>query len=93
MEKLDIRSSIVSAEEVFLSLQSAKQTILQGLEVQTDRKLQGCLVKAEELIKQLHLLDMQANPGDYGKPQQEAPSEEDDAQPDSQGACQTTESV
>lgn len=65
MEKLDIRSVIVLSEEVFMSIRNAKQMILQGLEVQTDRKLQGSLVKAEELIKRLHLLDQQANPDDY----------------------------
>ena len=65
MEKLDIRSIIVVAEELFLSIQNAKQTNLQGLEVQTDRKLQGGLVKGDELIKRLHMLDQKANPGDY----------------------------
>jgi hypothetical protein len=65
MEKLDVRKSIVLAEEVFVVLRDAKQLILQGLEVQTDRKLQGGLVKAEELIKELWLLDQQANPDDY----------------------------
>jgi len=65
MEKLDIRSIIVLAEELFLSTQSAKQAILQGLEVQTDRKLQGILARADDILKRLHLLDQQANPGDY----------------------------
>ncbi len=99
MEKLDIRSIIVTAEEVFLLLQNAKQTILQGLEVQTDRKLQGCLVKAEELIKRLHLIDRQANPDDYkcsgalkepGELKEPIPNEEENEPV--QGTCQATES-
>ncbi len=65
MESIDLKNLIVLAEDLFLLVQNAKSLNFQGLEVQTDRKLQGAVTKSHELLTQLHLTQKSIHPEEY----------------------------